>query len=320
MFQRFVRELRLVWSNKQHRFFLYVQCLAVVVAGVMLFVIPPPGWAVAIIAILAAAMTVNEGMQPPQKAIWMIVLGMFLVVELIAITHDRSANERKALSDRAEQDSKLAQIRKQEDVEFVATIRGLNAAIQTSTDQFRQTTDWLAQNLNTEKATFEQTRPSAAIFLGLKDVDGPFDLAKPRKPFSVIVQFKNSGDTARKVLIAGHIYVATQNQTEAAKQIIPQFENWWSHLTPTENPEDLLPKDPIEHLARFTKNGFTEKEAKEMVSHTSMLYVMYRMRYTDTTGVWEEDRCAWIASVTNQEATAKDCQFFNYPHKRVKQR
>lgn len=55
--------------------------------------LPPPGWAVALIAVAAAAMSVHDEMKGWQKAIWLIVIGAFLVMEIRAIKKDR--NEQK---------------------------------------------------------------------------------------------------------------------------------------------------------------------------------------------------------------------------------
>jgi hypothetical protein len=52
-------------------------------------VVPPPGVAVAIIALIAAVMSIQNEMQPWHKTAWIIVIGAFMSVELVAIVHER---------------------------------------------------------------------------------------------------------------------------------------------------------------------------------------------------------------------------------------
>ena len=59
-----------------------------------------PGFAVAVIAVLAAAMSVHPDMQPWQKFVWLLFIGAFLITELRAIRQDRITADLKALQDR----------------------------------------------------------------------------------------------------------------------------------------------------------------------------------------------------------------------------
>jgi hypothetical protein len=75
---------------RRHWFFDFVQ-----VAAVLCFVfwsrhLPAPGYAVAVIGVLAAAMSLHLEMQAWQKALWMILIGGFLILEFTAIRKDRS--------------------------------------------------------------------------------------------------------------------------------------------------------------------------------------------------------------------------------------
>ena len=74
------------------------------------FRVPAPGWAVAGIAVVAAAMSLQNGMFGWQKALWMLIIGVLLVVELKAITEDRLAAQLQAKTDRQEQDTHFARV------------------------------------------------------------------------------------------------------------------------------------------------------------------------------------------------------------------
>jgi hypothetical protein len=52
--------------------------------------LPSPGWAVAFIAVAAAAMSVHDEMRGWQKGIWLLIIGFFLITELRAISKDRA--------------------------------------------------------------------------------------------------------------------------------------------------------------------------------------------------------------------------------------
>jgi hypothetical protein len=54
---------------------------------------PPPGYAVAFIAVVAAVMSIQGDMLGWQKSTWMLVIGEFLIVELRSIRADRAATD-----------------------------------------------------------------------------------------------------------------------------------------------------------------------------------------------------------------------------------
>jgi len=91
--------------------------------------LPPSGWAVAFIALAAAAMSVHNDMKGWQKGIWMLIIGAFLVTELRAINKDRHDSERQVNLDRQNQYTAFEGIRAAQNSEFTVTANGLNAAI-----------------------------------------------------------------------------------------------------------------------------------------------------------------------------------------------
>ena len=88
--------------------------------------LPAPGWAVALIAGAAAAMSVHDEMKGWQKGIWLIVIGAFLITELRAISKDREEAQHQAAESRKNQDSAFAEVLKEQNRQFSATAQGFS--------------------------------------------------------------------------------------------------------------------------------------------------------------------------------------------------
>lgn len=91
--------------------------------------VPPTGYAVAVIAVIAAIMSIQGEMRGWQKAIWMLIIGAVLLVEFHAIRKDRldEANSFSAIGDGIK--ATIQQSQKQ----FEATISKFGEAIKTET-------------------------------------------------------------------------------------------------------------------------------------------------------------------------------------------
>jgi hypothetical protein len=117
-----------LWTSlsRWHRFFLLTQVAVVICTSWWLFrTLPPPGFAIGVVALVAALMSVQEHMQGWQKAIWMILIGVLLIVEMRSIKVDRGRADAQVLQDRRAQDDNFRQLREQEGQEFEATLAGL---------------------------------------------------------------------------------------------------------------------------------------------------------------------------------------------------
>jgi hypothetical protein len=90
--------------------------------------IPPSGYAVAILGVVAIAMVLNERMHPGEKVIWMMVVFALLIVELRAISNDRQQHS-----------NEQAEIRKQELLRFEKIATGIDNSIRNSQKQFEAT-------------------------------------------------------------------------------------------------------------------------------------------------------------------------------------
>ena len=86
--------------------------------------LPNPGYAVAIVAGVAAAMSIHADMRGWQKSLWMVLIGFLLVIELRSISNDRAEANTKATHDRKLQDDAFRIVLDKEDAVFSETLRG----------------------------------------------------------------------------------------------------------------------------------------------------------------------------------------------------
>jgi hypothetical protein len=119
-----------VFLERKHRFFTALQilgiCVAVFFFASMAFFdwYPHSGVSVAVLAVLAAAMSLQADMKGPHKALWMLIFGAFLVAELLAISHES----------REESATRL-----EENKQFGLIASGLQLSLSQSAAQFDQT-------------------------------------------------------------------------------------------------------------------------------------------------------------------------------------
>src|SRR6266436_625438 len=85
----------------RHLFFVVVQVVAGMYGWHYWHYLPAPGFAIGIAALLAAVMAVHLDMRVLHRAIWILLVGAFVVIDLQAITKDRDDNtkDRKATAD-----------------------------------------------------------------------------------------------------------------------------------------------------------------------------------------------------------------------------
>jgi hypothetical protein len=114
-------------------------CLLLIAWWVPYSHLPLPGWAVAVMAVAAAVMSVQNDLKPWQKALWILVLAGFLVTELRAISKDRTEGDARALSDREAQDTAFQGVRKEQDGDLKVTVQHLSDVYNLSQTQFEAT-------------------------------------------------------------------------------------------------------------------------------------------------------------------------------------
>jgi hypothetical protein len=149
---------------RKHWFFDLIQMCAV--AGILYWwkQLPTPGFAIGLLAVIAAVMSVHGEMRPWHKVVWMLLIGALLVVEFRAITKDR-----------ADFASAEAIRRHQENDSFKAIVDGLKASIAQSQEQFNATMEKTNQVL--QNVTGGDAYAVLVPLVGVERLDHRVDLA-----------------------------------------------------------------------------------------------------------------------------------------------
>src|ERR1700730_9352443 len=122
---------------RHHLFFDLLQFIAVPLVIWWWYDLPSPGYAIGVVALLAAVMSTQGDMRRWQKALWMLLIGAFVILEFRTIDKDRGD---AVLAD--------AQRRIAENSQFLTIVTGLLDSNQQSQKQFQETMSRLDATLN----------------------------------------------------------------------------------------------------------------------------------------------------------------------------
>ncbi len=250
--------------------------------------LPPPGYAVAFIAVVAAVMSIQGDMLGWQKAIWMLVIGGFLIVELRSISADRSATNLQSAADRHKEDSAFAAVIKGQADAFAATAQTLQTVIQNGQRQFAITVEKLEQSLQLVRGTLEQTKPNAYVrftyFFFLQDKRHTWQMGLP---FGAKLGFRNEGnESADEVWKAGNFYIGA-NSDSAVEESRVLFDLAWD--TEKQGPSFLGRAD--ERFCEIRHPGFSVTEMAAVLSGEKVIYFLFRAEYRDRNGRWGTTVC-----------------------------
>jgi len=110
--------------------FFVLQLLAMLLAYVWWSALPSPGYAIGVLAVLAAVMSIHTEMPPFQKALWLLLIGVFLVIELRAIDWDRANNDVREALVRMQERDQFATILRQGEEESKKTLDKMSGVTQ----------------------------------------------------------------------------------------------------------------------------------------------------------------------------------------------
>lgn len=261
----------------QHRLFSFVQLAIAVWLCFLWRHLPNPGWAVAILAGVAAAMSIHGEMRGWQKAIWMLLIGCLLIIELRSISADREASNAQALGDREKQDQAFKGVRDAQDKEFQATAQALNSAI-----------SGIQSTLRAADTTLIQTQPHAALRFDKFEFQ---DQAPKQITSNVLYKFNysfaNGGtETATDVDQMIKVYMAPADNKDEQLKLVQSFEKEWS------NGKLRVKNVVVPDLPSFesTERTFTNDESR-VLSSDGTIYYLLRFEYSDNTGRWRTDSC-----------------------------
>ncbi|HTX77368.1 MAG TPA: hypothetical protein VMD29_14250, partial [Terracidiphilus sp.] len=161
----FKRHLLVHWKEwEADKHWPYMVCqfatLAVVLWWIRRDCLPWPGVAVALIAILAALMSVEQGMKGRHKAVYFVLMAALLVTEFRAMRKDRDDSEQKQQAFFAQQKAGFEAISKQSDQnfqsttkqaqhDFEVTAKGLESAYSQSQIGFTATLGGISKSIDT---------------------------------------------------------------------------------------------------------------------------------------------------------------------------
>ena len=293
---------------RQHFIFLAIQVIIAGWVAFMWFHLPAPGWGVAILAGVAAAMSIHGDMRGWQKAVWMLLIGLLLIVELRAISKDRADADARALEDRKAQDTAFKSVRDAQDLDFKATAGGLSTAI-----------DGIKSTLKTSDTTLLQTRPHAVIRFDRMEFSGtsPAQI-KSNVEYTFNIHYINDGtETASNIQSLPELFIAPFDDKNAQIELIRKFEKDWENRSLRYSfPSVLVPATPS---FGSTKRTFTDEEMRNLTPGGT-IYLLMRFEYTDETGRWRTDECEAFQRTspaaeiqTNIFHTCSVFQRFRYP-------
>ena len=298
--------------STQHRVFLFIQICLCIVAYIFWRHLPVPGWSVALIAFVAAAMSIHQAMNHWQKVLWMAIIGVLLVVELRAISTDRGDSQRQALQDRKIQDDSFKKIRDAQDADFKATAADLQAAIQ-----------GISSTLQATDRTLKQTQPHAALRIGeVRNENAPTapKLFQPGVEYIFNMLFENYGnETGAMRKRVGEIYVAKPDDLAAQKELAQRFQKQWKAL-----PDNVPTMIAAPNMPGFwtEKRVFSDEELRTLNQGGGTVYFLRRIEYSDSTGTWWTDRCDHLQRVGLQLSLQVDhlCLTFQNDRYRARRR
>jgi hypothetical protein len=254
-----------------------------------IFEVPSPGKAVGVLAVVAGIMSVRE-IKIMGKISWVILLVCLLMTEFRAIDKDRSDNEVKQRDFFNAQQAGFGAITTQATNNFNTTTSGLKSAV-----------EGLSQNLQVASETLLQTAPHAQL------VAGPFSVANAPVPpamfqagtdYEFDFPYVNNGNQQAEFLFGlGEMFVGKPRDTVVESFIKEQFEKSWDQRKEATKPQVIpAPSQQFWSAHRI----FSDEEVKKIVYEGNTVYVVSRIKYRDSTGTWQSDRCDYYQVADNQ--------------------
>jgi hypothetical protein len=233
--------------------------------------LPTPGKAIGALAVVAGIMSVRE-MKELAKISWVVLLIMLLFTEFRAIDKDHYQAEQAQERFFDTQRKGFGDIAIQAKQNFDSTAAGLTIAI------------------NGLNRTLAQTHPHAELHYGaFTFTNGPVPPASFTSGvnYQIDVDYTNVGGEAGTLLREdAQVYVAKPDDRIAQQALVKLFEQTWRKL-PASFSSLVNPGTP--HF--FTRyRTFTDKEI-EAINAGETVYVLRRLQYRDSTGLWQTDDC-----------------------------
>jgi hypothetical protein len=243
---------------------------------------PVPGVSIACLAVAAAALSVHQDPNPWQKALWLLLMGGFLWVELHAIRIDRAEANRHAQEDRAEQNVQFQAVRDQQNEAFSATAESLQTAIQ-----------GIQSTLKTSNTLVRLSQPQAVMHVQRVEFSPLPTELKPGIEYWFNIQLMNRGlAPAKNTHFESHVYVTNAEDVDAQKLLAAEFEKTWA----TDHWKSGLSSSGEESF-RSANHTMSQEEIEGMRTGKDSIYVLSRVEYSDDQGRWRTDDCEFVQNV-----------------------
>jgi hypothetical protein len=265
--------------------------------------LPPPGYAVAVLGVAAAIMSIQEDMQGWQKAIWLLLMGGFLAIELRAISADRKNTADEALRERNAQDQRFADIREAQNEDFKTITKGFTDTLNQNEKEFSATQHAIATTLHAANTTLNQTRPHALLH-------------EERTDFAL----KSMSPDGRHHQLILHVFLINDGNENVSdvegltraylldkpiQEIKNEFENDWKTQA-TKISEKIPLHEPVQLID--IPSQLSEQEITDLFQGAKIIVYITRIAYKDSTGKWLSDQCSYGSPKTGQPHI---CSFLN---------
>jgi len=232
--------------------------------------IPHPGFAVAVLAVVAAVMSVHPDMQDWQKLLWILLIGVFLVIEFRALDKDRSDNEVAQAKIRSDERDSFKKILDQDKENFLKTLAPIRSTLESS------------------NKILKQTAPHAFVHftdLSFASPTQPTDLYQDVTYTYNIFYINDGNENARITKRLVKIYYGLPNNRESQLELTRKFEEEWKTTDKLSNPIPVVPG----------KTRYVSESDKFALGPNQTIYFLRRFEYTDSTGTWLTDDCDHFA-------------------------
>jgi hypothetical protein len=280
---------------------------------------PPIGFYIAVLAFLGVIMPwlfrSPDQMKKREKAVWTGVMFLLLLGEIHSISRDRIEHDEEQDRARCEQTNRFGEI-----------AEGIKQSIARSDQQFRETMGGIKTTMAAANITLKQTRPHSAFrienFL-LLNPPGDGQMFGSNISYLYNINFYNDGEEGGIVKKRmARLYVGKPDDKDTQVSLSNKFDEEWA------KPEKPEKQDPTEFTTfaphspgLWSEEATFSKEDEEALRYKGYtVYLLARMRYLDSTGMWETSKCTHIQAHDNglDLKVAHPCFVFSDPRRQVK--
>src|ERR1035438_875140 len=258
------------------------------------FHLPPPGYSVGVLAVLAAVMSVHGEMPPFQKVFWLLLIAAFLFLEFRAIDWDRANIDAHDALVRMEERSQFREVMHEDQEHFQELLRGDQSQFQSL----------LSSETKTQK--FAETKANFGIQMItplIQNVNPFFQDIN----FDWNVMFMNVGnEDATDVNMDAKMLLGQPRDADSVR-LLKEFDQWWKQKKKHWH-NDISQPGITGAFATFEGLRPTPQERQTLVDHSQTVYLIIRFEYSDHAGRWAYDVCEYYQDVMVSTDVTHPCR------------